>query len=50
MIKNLFTFVKVPTNNIMSMNFVYNININLWHARFGHYNNNNNNNIKKICY
>jgi len=43
--ENLFAFDTVPTNNIASKFFVYNIDTNLWHDRLDHYYNNNNKNF-----
>ena len=39
--ENLFSFDTVPTNNIITKNYVNNIDTNLWHARLGHYFSNN---------
>jgi len=35
--ENLFAFKTVSTNNIVSKNFIYNIDTNLRHARLRHY-------------
>jgi len=33
--ENLFVFDTIPSNNTISKNYVFSIDTNLWHARFG---------------